>query len=178
VAHQTLDEIETEATPVENIDGVDYRILNLLQQDARLSFNKIASKLGISVGTAFNHIKSLEKKGILKGYTIKLNSDKIGYGLTALTLIQTEGGHLSEVEDRISKTGNVIAVYNITGDYDAAVITKFKDRDGLSSFLKSLMATPHVRRTVTSVVLEVVKEDLRVELHNTAEELPSDMPRK
>jgi DNA-binding Lrp family transcriptional regulator len=148
------------------MDYVDFQILCLLQQDSRLSFNKIANKLDISVGTAFNRIKNLEKSGILKGYTIVLDSEKIGYGLTALILIQTEGGHLAEVEKEISKSANVIAIYDITGDYDAAVITKFQERDRLSVFIKNLMAVPHVKRTATSVALEVIKEEFRINLHD------------
>ena len=138
VRHQNPEGTEQETGLMESMSDMDFRILCLLQQDSRLSFNKIASKLDISVGTAFNHVKNLEKKGILKGYTIILDSDKIGYGLTALILIQTEGGHLSEVEKEISKAANVIAVYDITGDYDAAVITKFKDRTESEHFSKEL----------------------------------------
>jgi Lrp/AsnC family transcriptional regulator, regulator for asnA, asnC and gidA len=164
VRHHTLEGIALETSLLDSLNNVDFRILGLLQQDSRLSFNKIASKLDISVGTAFNRIKNLEKKGVLKGYTIILDSDKIGYSLTALILIQTEGGHLSEIEREISKAANVIAVYDITGDYDAAMITKFKDRTSLSVFIKNLMAIPHVKRTVTSVVLDVIKEEFRVKL--------------
>jgi len=156
-----------EATGVENVNDVDFRILSLLEEDSRLSFNKIATKLGISVGTAFNHVKNMEKSGVLKGYTTVLDSAKLGYNLTALILVQAEGGHVEEVEDEISMAANVIAVYDITGDYDVAVITKFKDRVDLNVFIKNLMATPHVKRTVTSVALEVIKEDLRMHLQET-----------
>jgi len=147
-----------------NLETLDVRILGLLQQDSRLSFNKIARKLDISVGTAFNHIKNLEKKGVLRGYTILLDSNRIGYSLTTLIMVQVEGGHLLDVEDEVSKASNVVAVYDLTGEYDAAVIAKFKDRDNLNLFIKNLMAIPHVKRTVTSVVLDVVKEDLQVNL--------------
>ena len=136
----------------------------MLQEDCRLSFNKIAHKLGISVGTAFNHVKNLEKKGILKGYTTILDTTKLGYSLTALIMIQAEGEHLTDVEKEIAKTANVVAVYDIIGDYDAAVITKFKDRTDLNAFIKNLLATPHISRTVTSIALNVIKEDLGVKL--------------
>jgi DNA-binding Lrp family transcriptional regulator len=148
----------------ENIGRIDLQILSLLQKDSRLSFNKIADCLGLSVGTAFNHVKNLEKKGVLKSYTILFDSEKIGYGLTALILVQAEGGHIGDIEGEVSKEANVVAVYDITGDYDAALIAKFKDRADLSIFIKSLMGAPHVQRTMTSVVLDVVKEDLRISL--------------
>jgi DNA-binding Lrp family transcriptional regulator len=154
--------LETNLT--EKIDDVDLRILSLLQEDCRLSFNKIANKLGISVGTAFNHIKSLEKKGIIKGYTAIVDSDKLGYSLTAVIMIQAEGTHLTDIEKEIAKTANVVAVYDITGDYDATVIAKFKDRASLNAFIKNLLAIPHLKRTVTNVALNVIKEDQLVKL--------------
>jgi DNA-binding Lrp family transcriptional regulator len=154
--------IETKAA--ENMGDLDFQILSLLQTDSRLSFNKIAIKLGISVGTAFNHVKKMEKEGVLKEYTIVLDSEKMGYGLTALILVQVEGGHLTKVESEVAKATNAMVVYDITGDYDAAIIAKFRDRADLSAFIKNLMATPHVRRTVTNVVLDIIKEDLGLKL--------------
>lgn len=152
------------ASLTEKIDDVSLRILSVLQEDCRLSFNKIARRLGISVGTAFNRVKSLEKKGILKGYTAILDSSKLGYSLTAIIMVQAEGSYLADVENEIAKTANVVAVYDITGDYDATVIAKFKDRASLNAFIKNLLALPHIKRTVTNVVLNVIKEDQGVKL--------------
>jgi Lrp/AsnC family transcriptional regulator for asnA, asnC and gidA len=149
---------------IKNMDNVDFQIINLLQEDCRLSFNKIANKLGISAGTAFNHVKNLEKNGILKSYTVKIDPSKVGYSLTAIVLIQIEGGHLQDVEDKIANLPNVTAVYDVTGDYNAVVITKFKDGADLNTFIKNLLTIPHVRRTVTNVALSVIKEDFRIKL--------------
>src|SRR3990170_5562311 len=150
----------------ETMDDIDLRIIALLQEDSRLSFNKIANRLEVSVGTAYNRVKNLEAIGIVKGYTVTLDPSKLGYGLTALIMIQAEGGHLTEVEQEIAKNVNVIAIYDITGDYDAAVVAKFKDRSGLNDFVKSLLATPYIKRTVTSVALDVIKEEYRINLCN------------
>jgi len=150
---------------IEEFDEVDLRIINLLQEDSRLSFNKIATKLGISVGTAYNRIKNLEEKGILKGYTVLVDPVKLGYAMTALVLIQAEGAHLLDVESEIAKIDNVVSVYDITGDFDIAVIARFKSSSGLNAFVKKLLAAPYVKRTVTNIILNVVKEDLRLKIH-------------
>lgn len=144
------------------MDEIDLKIISLLQEDARMSFSRIAGKLGISVGTAYNRIRGLEENGVLKGYTVIVDPAKLGQTLTAIVLIQADGKHLVEVEREVSKIDNVICVYDITGDYDIAVIARFKDRFSLNAFIKSLLRMPHVRRTVTNVVLNVVKEDFRV----------------
>ena len=156
--------LELETSLIEKIDDIDIRILSVLQEDSRLSFNKIARKLGISVGTAFNRVKSLEKRGILKGYTAIVDSVKLGYSLTAIIMIQAEGSHLTDIEKEIAKTANVVAVYDITGDYDAVAIAKFKDRASLSVFIKNLLAIPHIKRTMTNVALNVIKEHYGVKL--------------
>jgi DNA-binding Lrp family transcriptional regulator len=148
----------------ERLDDIDLRIISVIQEDSRLSYNKIASKLGISVGTVYNRIKSLEERGVLKGYTVLIDMDKVGYNLTALILIQAEGKHLLDVENEIAKMNNVVSVYDITGDFDIAVIARFKDRDSLNRFIKSLIGLPYVKRTVTNVVLNVVKEDFKLKI--------------
>jgi DNA-binding Lrp family transcriptional regulator len=146
------------------VDDVDRSIIRLLQEDSRKSFNKIAESLGIAVGTAYNRVKSLEDNGILKGYTVMVNSAKLGYGLTALILIEAEGRYLPEVEKELAKLDEVICIYDITGDYDIAVVARFKNRSTLNNFIKSTLKMPHVSRTVTNVVLNVVKEDFRVKV--------------
>ena len=161
---QCLGEFKLETNRLKKIDELDLRILSLLQEDCRLSFNKIANKLGVSVGTAFNHVKSLEKIGVLKGYTAVLDSGKLGYSLTVIIMIQAEGTYLTDVENEIAKTSNVVALYDITGDYDAIAIAKFKDRASLNTFIKNLLSLPHLKRTLTNVALNVVKEDPGVKL--------------
>jgi DNA-binding Lrp family transcriptional regulator len=146
---------------IEKYDDTDIEIIRLLQKDSRLSFNKIAGKLGISVGTAFNRIKNLKDKGALKGYTVLVDPFKLGFTMTAIVLIQAEGTHLVDVEKEIAKSDNALCVYDVTGDFDIAVVVRFKDRVDMNSFVKNLLAMPYIKRTVTNVVLNVVKEDFR-----------------
>ena len=89
---------------------------------------------------------------------------KLGYSLTAIILIQAEGKYLVDVEKEVAKIKNVISVYDITGDFDIAVVARFKDRFGLNHFIKNLLSNPYVKRTVTNVVLNVVKEDFRINM--------------
>ncbi|MEM2320678.1 MAG: Lrp/AsnC family transcriptional regulator [Candidatus Bathyarchaeia archaeon] len=153
------------------MDELDLQIIKLLQEDSRVSYGKIASKLGVSVGTVYNRIKDLEDKGVLRGYTVMVDPVKVGYGTIAIVLVQAEGAHLVEVENEIAKINNVVAVYDITGDFDIAVIARFKDRSDLNSFVKKLLSMPYVKRTVTNVVLNVVKEDFRVKISDNLQQV-------
>jgi DNA-binding Lrp family transcriptional regulator len=153
---------EAEANSAKKVDTLDCKILYLLQEDSRSSYSKIAAKAEVSVGTAYNRIKKLEAQCLVKRYTVLINSAKLGYELTAVIFVQVEGEHLPDVAKKISKASNVVAVYNVTGEFDIAVIAKFKDREELSSFIKHLASTSYVKRTITNVSLNTVKEDFRI----------------
>ncbi|WP_455363992.1 Lrp/AsnC family transcriptional regulator [[Eubacterium] cellulosolvens] len=146
------------------IDDLDKKILNLLSEDSRRSFREIADLLNVAVGTAYNRIKKMEDSKIIQAYTTAVDYQKIGYELTALVLIQAEGQHLTEIENEISQIGSVSSVYDITGDFDIAVIAKFRTRGELNTFIKTLLKNRYVKRTVTNIILNVVKEDLKVNL--------------
>lgn len=144
------------------IDGLDFKILTSLSEDARKSSREIAEEIGVSTGTVYNRIKRMTDRGVIKGYIPLLDHMKIGYVFTVLILIQVEGGHLVEVEEHLAETKEVMAVYDITGEFDVAIIAKFKNQSSLNTFIKTILRTPHIKRTVTSMVLNVVKEDPRI----------------
>lgn len=68
------------------------------------------------------------------------------------------------MEREIARMKNVFAVYDITGLTDVIVLARFKKRREMSRFIKSLLGMKYVERTNTHVVLNVVKEDMRVRL--------------
>ena len=113
---------------------------------------------------ASSRIKSLEDKGVVKGYTVVLDPVKLGYDLTAVIFVQTEGGYLKDLENELSQMANVIALYEITGDFDVVAVVKLKDKDSLNSLLKNLLVTPHIKKTMTNVTLNVVKENFKIKL--------------
>lgn len=140
-------------------DKTDLEILTLLQKDARLSYRSIADRLQIAAGTVHNRVKKLEEKGIIKGYSVVVDYEKLGYQLTALTLARVRGGgKLLEVEEKIAQHERVMAVYDITGDADVAVISRFKSRKDLDTFIKGVLTIPDIERTNTSIVLNIRKE--------------------
>jgi len=146
------------------LDDVDRKILALLQENARISFRDIADAVGVSVGTVHNRIKKLENLNIIKGYTTLLDPYKLGFELTALILMQVDGAHIIEVEREIAKHREVCGVYDITGDFDILVIARFRTREELNNFIKSILKLPHIKRTVTSIALNIVKENFKLRI--------------
>jgi len=144
------------------VDELDKRILSVLLEDGRASCREVARILGVSPATVAKRLKKLENSGLVKGYTALLDHEKLGYDITVITAITVSGGKLLEVEREIAKLPGVCAVYDVTGPVDVMVIAKFRNRQELSRFTKSLLAMPHVERTCTYVVLTTVKEDFRL----------------
>ena len=142
---------------------IDTKILKLLQENCQLTYAEIAKRLDIAHGSAFAHVKKLEKKGFIKKYSAILDSNKLGYDFTTIILLQTEGGSNKELEDELINSPNVLGVYDITGNYDVALIAKFKTRSLLNTFIKKILSKPNVKRTATNVALKVIKEDFKVE---------------
>jgi DNA-binding Lrp family transcriptional regulator len=146
----------------ESLDELDIRILSLLSEDARRSCRELAEKLDVASGTVYNRVRRMSEAGIIRGYIPLVDHSKLGYSLMALILIQVEGQHLTEVERQIAKSSEVVAVYDITGEFDVAVLARFKSQASMNSFIKDTLKIPSIHRTVTNVVLNTVKDDPRI----------------
>lgn len=139
-------------------DEIDYEIIRILQQDAKKSYRDIARRLKVAEGTVYNRVKALEEEGTILGSHIDVAYAKLGYLMTAIIGLRIKGGHLPEIEDRIASEPNTLAVYDVTGEFDAVVIVKFRTREELNRFVKRINALPHVERTYTMLALDVKKE--------------------
>ena len=144
------------------LSETDTKILHALLEDARFSSRQIAKKVGVSVGTVLSRIKKMEDEGLIKGYSVIMDHERLGYELTVVMEITVSKGRLVEMENEIAKNPNVCSVYDVTGLTDAFIIAKFKSREELGKFTKRLLALPYIERTNTHVVLTTVKEDFRL----------------
>ena len=81
----------------------------------------------------------MEDDGLIKGYSVILDHEKLGYQLTVVTEITVSKGRLVETENEIAKIPNVCGVYDVTGLTDAIIVAKFKSREDLGAFTKKLL---------------------------------------
>jgi len=144
------------------IDELDRKIVWALNANARKSFREIAKEVGTSTTAVINAVKKLETAGAIKGYIPVVDPEYFGVNLIAVIALRISKGKLLETQRKISQDPRVTAVYDVTGDWDSFVIGYFKDREDLNRFIKKLLGFPFVDRTVTHIVLNVVKEERRV----------------
>ncbi len=142
------------------IDDIDRKMIRIFHEDGRKSYRSIAKQLDISIGTVHNRIEKLLKSGIIKRFSPIIDHEKLGYSLTTIIGVKVKGGVLRNWEDRTAYHKNVLCMYDVTGEFDAILITRFKDTKELDNFIKSLLKEPDVQRTYTQTVLNIVKEDL------------------
>ena len=140
------------------MDARDHTIVNVLLENSRLSCREIAKQVGCSVATVISRMKALKQEGILKKYTALLDYEKLGYDVQAVISLRISKGKLFEVEKKIAVHPQVFAVYDVTGNFDAIVVAKFKSRKALDTFLKKIQTYDFVERTDTKLVLNTFKE--------------------
>lgn len=120
------------------LDNLDRSLLKALEFDGRQSFRDLAKKTGVSVVTVAQRVRKMEGEGIVKGYSVLLNQEKLGYEITTITEVTVSKGKLVEVQEKIAKLNSVCAVYDVTGIEDSIVVSKFRNRDEVSKFAKEL----------------------------------------
>lgn len=145
------------------LDELDKQIIEVLRQDCGKSIREVAKAVGKSPSLVLKRVRKLHEAGLVKKCEAVLNYLKLGYGLMALILFKVDGAHIEEIEGILAKEPRVRSVYDITGEYDIAVIALFKDVADLNSFIKRILKTPHIKESVTSVILKAVKDEVNVE---------------
>jgi len=140
-------------------DEMSLRVVRELSKDSRMSFRALSKKLGVSTSTVIQKARGLERKGVIQGYSVLLDYEKLGYELTAIIEVMARKGRLIEAEREIAQLPHVTGVYDATGACDAIVIAKFKNREEMNRFVKHLLGMKGVEKTNTHFVLNVVKED-------------------
>ncbi len=143
-------------------DELDQKIVRELNRNARQSFREIAKAVGTSVTAVIHRIKKFEEAEVIKGYIPIVDPEYFGIKLIAIIALRISQGKLLETQKKIAEDRRVMAVYDVTGEWDSLVVAYFKDRQDLNDFIKALLSKKNVDRSVTHIVLNVVKEERRI----------------
>ncbi|MEE3309964.1 MAG: Lrp/AsnC family transcriptional regulator [Candidatus Thermoplasmatota archaeon] len=141
------------------IDDTDRRILAVLLADARTSMRSIAEEVGVALGTVSNRVKRMEEMGVIHGYEVRVDAEKVGWTMTVLCGLRIEKGRLMEVQRRIAEDSRVFGIYDVTGEFDSMVLARVRDRAHLDDLSKTVLSSEGIIRTVTHVVLNTVKQN-------------------
>ncbi len=101
------------------IDNVDLKILNILSEDAKMPYTEVAKKVFVSGGTVHVRMKKLEEMGIVKGTTLKIDYEKLGYDITCFLGIYLEKSSLyDKVVAELKEIPEIATIRYTTGNYN------------------------------------------------------------
>jgi len=146
------------------IDSTDKTILNMLQDNARIAFKRIAEKIGVSEATIFVRVKKLQEKGVIKRFTALVSPELVGKSLTAFVLLSTDPKKIEDVLATLSSINDVYEVYDVTGTYYAIVKIRTENREKLAAIIDQIGMIDGVTKTETAIVLRCVKEETRIKI--------------
>jgi Lrp/AsnC family leucine-responsive transcriptional regulator len=156
------------------LDKTDRRILDVLQQDGRLSNQDVADKVSLSPSPCLRRIKRLEDSGVIRQYAALLDPDKLGLGLLAYVNVRLEkhhddGPHTAGAKAALSPRADfaravalwpeVMACYAMTGEMDYLLRVHVGDMEHFSRFMmETLLRHPAVLDVKSSFALQKIKD--------------------
>jgi DNA-binding Lrp family transcriptional regulator len=121
-----------------SLDSLDFKIMNLLQKNAKISNTKIAKEIGLTPPSTLERVKKLEDSGIIEGYYTRFNKDRIKYAITTfvgVSLSCHNKEHFEQFNQMLKDLPQVVECYHTTGKYDFLLKVIAKDISGLHDFL-------------------------------------------
>ena len=135
------------------IDSLNWNILNLLQQNARISNAAIGRKVGISSPAVSERIKKMEDAGLILGYKTLVSPFKADYQLKAIITLRAFMGKLKPFLTKVKTYDEVINCYRITGNENIVMEVVLKNQKQLEGFIDELIV---YGETKTQIVLSHV----------------------
>lgn len=123
------------------VDEVDLKLLTQLQQDASLSNQALAERVGISPATSLRRVKRLSEAGVIERTVSVLSPEALGHGLTAIvevTLDHQSAERLADFETRAVADGAVQQCYRLQGGPDFMLIAQVADMPAYQALAQRL----------------------------------------
>ena len=141
-------------------DELDWRIIDILQINARLSFAEIGRKVGLSASAIAERIQRLEESEVIESYSARLKPKKIGYGLSVYISMSFRLDRSKLFISKIDDFPEIIDCSRITGNDCLMMRAMLKDTEHLEKFIDRLV---EYGNPTTSVILSDVRRNNKLE---------------
>src|ERR1700712_1746183 len=152
------DRVTTVSLP---LDAIDRKILESLQVSGRMSSVELAAAIHLSAPQCFRRVRSLEERGVIRGYHAAVDAASVGLGVTAyvsLNIVGNAFGQVREIEAQLRDFSQVLECHIVSGDCDYLLKVVARDLKTLSHFLTDrLMQVPGVANVRSMICLEEIK---------------------
>ena len=146
------------------MDKTDYKILSLLEKNARISNTEIARQIGMVPSGVLERIKKLEKNGHIKEYTTHLRPESLNLDLLAFVFVRAKepAGNI-ETAKKLAEFPEILEVHHVAGEDCYLLKIRLKDNRSLAVFMREKIGTiPTITSTRTVIALETIKETSKV----------------
>lgn len=142
------------------MDNTDWAILEALKRNARASASQVGETVSLSVPAAAARIRKLEESGVILQYTVRLDRNKTGRGLTAFVFVAIRSDCIDTFRETTVLFPQVLECHHIAGEYDYLLKVVAADTSALESFLRMLKKQDGILRSNTVITLTTLKEEL------------------
>lgn len=147
---------------------IDWKILQALQRDGRMSIVELAEKVGLSKTPCTERLRKLEARGVLTGYQALINPQAVGQGHIAMVQVvmaKTTADSLGQFNAAVRGIDQIQCCFMIAGGFDYLLKIRTRDIDDYRRLMTDVIAyLPGVQQTHTYVVMESVKDSSALQL--------------
>ena len=137
------------------MDQIDEKIISILRDDSRKSFVEIAKSVNLSEAAIRRRVSNLIKTGVISRFTIETN---VGPQANAISLLSVNPSYpTSDISNKLKKTRGVDSIFEITGEYDIAVVVSGSNIAEINGTIDEIRRLTGIDDTNTVVVLKVVR---------------------
>lgn len=151
-----------------NIDAIDKKILDVLQENGRITNLHLSNLIGLSPAPTLERVRKLEKAKILKSYHAEVDASKLGYDLNVtiqVTLARQIDNAMQKFTSDIQKIDEVTECVQVTGDFDYLLRVVVKDVRGLDMLINEKLSKIEViGQLKTNVILSTIKSSKKIPL--------------
>lgn len=137
------------------MDITDYRIIEILQDDGRISMKDLGKIVGLTSPAVSERVKRLEEAGVIQGYKAIVNPDKLGRVIKSFINIALPSENYQEFIDYARKDNRIVECHHITGEDCLLLKVIVKDMYELEQVIDQIK---QVGKTKTSVILSTIIE--------------------
>lgn len=147
------------------IDETDLKLLEYLQNNARMKRNELAEKIGLSLPSVTDRMNKLEELGVIERFITKLKHKSLGKDITAFIFVTSDSStHYKDFISHANTAPEVLECHSITGDGSHILKIRTENTSSLEKLLAKIQSWKGVRSTRTSIVLSSHKETFAIDL--------------
>ncbi len=120
----------------EAVDGIDHKILIIMKQDARIPWQMLGERVGLSANAAADRVRRLLRRGIVTRFTTVVDQRKLGRSLSAI--IDARITTTPKFDEALRRRNDVVWAAHVTGVPDVKILVACEGTEGLDEFLQWL----------------------------------------